>query len=549
MLKSRNIELLKKQPRLGGILDDAKNLKNAFLDLAEAIGSSKIVQINQSVAKSLQDIGDSATFFEQRLQALNQNFGITSAQAATLNQALEKQRAALNGTNTTFRATNLQVQQYASNLKKLLPLVDQANDKLAGSDIQKRLMQTQRVLKTNLGLTDEQTNSFTQFAEATKQGSAAQLRFAKQFANAVDPSGTLGAFRMITSEIADAGSEIQVQYGRIPGSLEGAVMKSKKLGFNIQQVAKVGEKLLNIESSIGDELEFQLLSGRRLVNQQGESLTNQFRSATIQGDATKQAETLNEIIESQGDVLENNLFARRQLAKTLGIEENQLASALQKRKILERYEQETGLTFNIDDEGALAQAASELKKTGAMNDKEFEEFQKATDLRTTDDLLRESLMVQRESLMLSQIQASFDENLRTRVLNLADESAGITAGQGAGSKAMGTAVLLAKFKDALSTTTSNAFSSGTATQESAVVSVKSGGGSYMGGPVSAGTTYMVGEQGPEMFIPSTNGNIVSNGRTDNGTGLKMDDAAIISAIMSLKDAILNQPAKSFNGGR
>ena len=46
---------------------------------------------------------------------------------------------------------------------------------------------------------------------------------------------------------------------------------------------------------------------------------------------TKQAETLEEIVQSQGEVLEKNLFARKQLAKTMGIEEKQLASAIQKQ--------------------------------------------------------------------------------------------------------------------------------------------------------------------------------------------------------------------------
>ena len=31
-----------------------------------------------------------------------------------------------------------------------------------------------------------------------------------------------------------------------------------------------------------------------------------------------------------------------------------------------------------------------------------------------------------------------------------------------------------------------------------------------GGPVSAGSPYVVGEQGPEMFVPSTSGNIIPN---------------------------------------
>jgi hypothetical protein len=38
-----------------------------------------------------------------------------------------------------------------------------------------------------------------------------------------------------------------------------------------------------------------------------------------------------------------------------------------------------------------------------------------------------------------------------------------------------------------------------------------GGGRAMGGPVSAGTAYMVGERGPELFVPKGSGTIVPNG--------------------------------------
>lgn len=40
--------------------------------------------------------------------------------------------------------------------------------------------------------------------------------------------------------------------------------------------------------------------------------------------------------------------------------------------------------------------------------------------------------------------------------------------------------------------------------------VPGGSGRAVGGPVNAGTAYMVGERGPEMFVPSTNGAIVPN---------------------------------------
>jgi phage-related minor tail protein len=38
-----------------------------------------------------------------------------------------------------------------------------------------------------------------------------------------------------------------------------------------------------------------------------------------------------------------------------------------------------------------------------------------------------------------------------------------------------------------------------------------------GGPVSAGQSYMVGERGPEMFVPNAGGRIVSNEKTGAGT--------------------------------
>lgn len=38
-----------------------------------------------------------------------------------------------------------------------------------------------------------------------------------------------------------------------------------------------------------------------------------------------------------------------------------------------------------------------------------------------------------------------------------------------------------------------------------------GGGRATGGPVTAGTTYLVGEKGPELFTPNSSGAIVPNG--------------------------------------
>jgi hypothetical protein len=45
-----------------------------------------------------------------------------------------------------------------------------------------------------------------------------------------------------------------------------------------------------------------------------------------------------------------------------------------------------------------------------------------------------------------------------------------------------------------------------------------GGGRAAGGPVTGGTTYLVGEKGPELFTPGSSGNIIPNNRLGGGSG-------------------------------
>lgn len=50
-----------------------------------------------------------------------------------------------------------------------------------------------------------------------------------------------------------------------------------------------------------------------------------------------------------------------------------------------------------------------------------------------------------------------------------------------------------------------------------------GGGKAAGGPVSAGTSYLVGERGPEIFTPGTSGKILPNGWGGGGTSVQVID--------------------------
>ena len=91
-----------------------------------------------------------------------------------------------------------------------------------------------------------------------------------------------------------------------------------------------------------------------------------------------------------------------------------------------------------------------------------------------------------------------------------------------------------------------------------------GGGKADGGPVKGGTTYLVGERGPELFTPASNGNIVPNHELGGGTtivqninistGVQQTVRAEIRQMMpviaeSAKSAVADSKRRGCNYGR
>ena len=368
-------------------------MRMGVVDLNRGLG--KLNSINQNIGKSFTDLAKKSTFLEQRNSALNKSFGITSDAAFTLSADLQK-------TAGNLGISGVQAMKYAGSLKKLLPTMQQHNK--SNNDTYQGLQMVQHAMQTGMGLSEEQANAYTEYAGAAANNASQMMAVAQEVADTVDPEGTMGAMKMITQGIADAGSVIQLQYGRMPGTLEMAVVKASKLGFALEDLSSAADNLLDIESSIGQELEYQLLSGHRLVDDQGNSLTNLYRQAAIQGDMSKQADIMNKIVQDEGETLENNMFARKQMAEMLGIQESQLASAIQKQKILEKAG-EAGITINTGSDEEIRKAAEALVDKGVMEKQEFEKFMKDTDTRTTNDILDELVQVATEQNIATQLMA------------------------------------------------------------------------------------------------------------------------------------------------
>ena len=217
------------------------------------------------------------------------------------------------------------------------------NSTTAATPAFKQMLAGQAIMQNQLNISAEEAGKFESFSAGLGKTSGEnlvnmQLIAEEMTKNNSDFAGVnpLQMQKDIITDIAGLTEDIQLQYSRYPGKLAAATQYAKKLGMSMEDLHKTGEALLNIESSIGAELEYQLLSGRKLLTNQGTSLTNEYRMATVKGDSTKQAELMATFLEKEGKTLSTNMYARKKAAELFGTTEVALAKSIQKQELLNK---------------------------------------------------------------------------------------------------------------------------------------------------------------------------------------------------------------------
>jgi len=302
------------------INEKSTEIKEALENIASSAGINVLLGNVEKLGVKLSTTAKETLIFDRIYGNLTKTLGVTSKQATQLGVSLAKVSQKLD-------IGQAQATKYLSSFQKILPGYSKIITQ--NGTVAESFVDIQTALQLNAGLSEDAAASVTLFAGAVSGDAKNALSSIATIGKEIEKStGIVGAQKQILQGIANAGASAQLQFGRIPGALELAVLKANQLGFSIKDLSNIGNNLLNIEQSVSDELEYQLLSGQKLVKN-GRSLTNEYRQAFLTGNADKQAETLQEIISSQGDVLKNNVLARQQLAKTLGIEEDALSKAIQ----------------------------------------------------------------------------------------------------------------------------------------------------------------------------------------------------------------------------
>jgi hypothetical protein len=343
------------------------------------IGINAIASSVATVSEAFTKYAAKATVLENRNNELGKTFGLNIEQSAKFGMRLDE-------LSTNMDIGGEAARKYTKNLADIQNGFLAIDKPLSG--FQKKLLQGQKYMTDQLKVTEKAAQGYEYYAATIAESGIEQLAIQNEISKGIEAAtGLSGVQRDLTEDIGNLTADLQLQYSRIPGSLELAILKSRALGLSMADLNKTGKALLNIESSVGDELEYQLLTGRRLLTDDGESLTNAYRMATIQGDANKQAELMNKLIEDEGDILSTNLIAREQAAKMLGMDEATLARSIQKQKLITKLGAEDLMRLN---EGDMTKVAEGLRERG-VDEKDISDLLKASDTRTTQERMADTL--------------------------------------------------------------------------------------------------------------------------------------------------------------
>ena len=149
----------------------------------------------------------------------------------------------------------------------------------------------------------------------------------KQTAALAKQTGIQFDNKKIIGEVAKVSGQLSANYKNDPALIAKAVVQANKLGLTLEGAANASSKLLDFESSIQNELEAELLTGKDLNLEKA-------RLLALNGDAAGAAAEMLGQVGSLSEFQNMNVLQQEALAKAVGMTANELANSLRQQENL-----------------------------------------------------------------------------------------------------------------------------------------------------------------------------------------------------------------------
>ena len=133
--------------------------------------------------------------------------------------------------------------------------------------------------------------------------------------------------KQLLKEVANVSDSIKLSIGGTTEKLAEAAFKAKQFGINLQQADQISQSLLDFESSIGNELSAELITGKDLNLEKA-------RLLAINGDIAGASAEILKQVGGTAEFTKMNRIQQEALAKATGLSRDDLAKSLMDKEAL-----------------------------------------------------------------------------------------------------------------------------------------------------------------------------------------------------------------------
>lgn len=183
-------------------------------------------------------------------------------------------------------------------------------------------------ISARLKLSEEAMDSFSKLTLMNGKGLKDNLNTVSYTVLKLNSQNKLGlSYKTIQESIGKASAATRLSLGENPQKLAEAAFQAKKLGVEIEKINSISSSLLDFESSISSELEAELLTGKNLNLERA-------RLAALNNDTATLAKEISEQMGTAADFSKMNVLQQEALAKSMGMNRDDLASMLETTEML-----------------------------------------------------------------------------------------------------------------------------------------------------------------------------------------------------------------------
>jgi hypothetical protein len=243
---------------------------------------------------------------------------------------------AANELGANFDKMSYNVGQYSKNLtagtfsiKNQMQATSELNEALGTAELFTGKMVAGQILLTKrLGLSNEEAAEFAKFSLLTnKSQEELTVEIGDQITAFKKQTGVQLNMKKVMQDVAKVSGALSANLGNDPKRIAAAVMQAQKLGITLEQSRKISSSLLDFQSSIENELEAELLTGKSLNFERA-------RALALQGKTTEAASELLGQLGGISEFQKLNVIQQDAIAKSVGMSADEMADAYKQQELL-----------------------------------------------------------------------------------------------------------------------------------------------------------------------------------------------------------------------